>query len=484
MKIPIFNFDTTYTALPNHLFTTLKPTPVSSPEIVIVNKNFARSIGINIAHINSDEQAAIFSGNYLVKESTPFAQAYAGHQFGYFSILGDGRAVMLGEHITPDKQRLDIQLKGAGSTPYSRSGDGRAALGPMLREYIVSEAIHHLGIPTTRGLAVVKTGENVRRETTLPGAILTRIASSHIRVGTFQLAASQGDVACIQSLLDYTIKRHFPELTNRHNTACALLYTVVEKQAELITHWMRVGFIHGVMNTDNMTLSGETIDYGPCAFMDAYQPNTTLSSIDDLGRYAYANQPKIAQWNLTKLAETLLPLIDKDRNKAINIAEAIIRPFKEIYHKKWMMMMRAKLGLFGSYTDDESLITHLLSWMESNHADYTNTFRDLTQKGRPKGRIYQQKAFNEWYIRWQNRLQQHSTPFDASLRLMRSNNPTVIPRNHTIEQILEAANAGDFASLREALDIFKTPYEVHDNRSTYQAPPKPSERIYQTFCGT
>jgi uncharacterized protein YdiU (UPF0061 family) len=478
-------FDNSYSKLPQFFYTPLEPVPVKAPELVILNEELAKNMGLDFSLLKSEEKSALFGGNRILEGSNSIALAYAGHQFGHFTVLGDGRAILLGEHITPDHKRLDIQLKGSGRTPYSRRADGRAALGPMLREYVISEAMHYLGIPTTRSLAVVKTGENVMRERVLPGAILTRIASSHIRVGTFQFAASQGDPKLVKSLLDYTISRHYPGLVDSDNKAVALINAVIRKQADLIVHWMRVGFIHGVMNTDNMTLSGETIDYGPCAFMDTYDPNTVFSSIDHMGRYAYINQPKIAQWNIARLAEALVPLIHNDINKALDIAGDTINTFTDIYHDKWLSMMRAKLGLFGECKSDEVLIGSLLDWMQISNADFTNTFRDLSASDKPIGELYKQESFHVWYGRWQERLKQNTKPFTSSLCLMKSVNPAVIPRNHKVEQVLDAATyEGDLKPFHALLKVLKEPYKKRQIDKTYLLPPPPSDGIYQTFCGT
>ncbi len=484
MKDCGFKFDNSYLGLPDGFYTRLDPLPVPAPAPVIVNEELAAAMGLDFSALSDKEQAALFAGDTLPCGAEPFAQAYAGHQFGHFAMLGDGRAHMWGEHITADGARLDMQFKGSGRTPYSRRGDGRAALGPMLREYIISEAMHALGIPTTRSLAVVTTGENVLRETHLPGAILTRVASSHIRVGTFEFAAAQGDHALVRTLLDYTVNRHDPGMKEARKTALAFLQKVMARQVDLIVHWMRTGFIHGVMNTDNMTISGETIDYGPCAFMDAYNPETVFSSIDHMGRYAYANQPLIAQWNLARLAETLLPLIDTDMKKAIQKAEETINGFAALYQKKWLAMMRAKLGLFDAHKDDGKLISDLLDWMQNNHSDYTNTFRDLSQAHRPDAKIYEHKVFVDWYERWQARLQANTKPLTSSLCLMKNNNPAVIPRNHKIEETLEAAAAGDMKPFHDLLSALKEPYKDRAHLEPYQSPPTAGERVYQTFCGT
>jgi len=369
-----WNFDNSYSRLPDSFKETIDPVKVKKPELVLFNKDLAKNIDLDFSNIKNEELSALFSGNLLPKNSNSIAQAYAGHQFGHFTMLGDGRAVLIGEHLSKNKKRYDIQFKGSGKTAFSRNGDGRAALGPMLREYIISESMHHLNIPTTRSLAVVKTGESVMRDTELIGAILTRVASSHIRVGTFQYIAARKNEDELKMLLEHVIKRHYPNIDKAKNKSIEILKIVLEKQVDLVVHWMRVGFIHGVMNTDNMSISGETIDYGPCAFMDVYDPKTVFSSIDRTGRYAYCNQPVITKWNLARFAECLIPLIDKDQNNAIKIATEIINSFEKKYEEKWLNMMRDKLGLFGDEKNDQSLILDLLTWMHEVKADYTNTF--------------------------------------------------------------------------------------------------------------
>ena len=478
-------FHNTYARLPQMMLSRLDPVPVKNPKLIIFNKELSKELGLDFSFVSNETTASLLSGNLLPEGSESIAQAYAGHQFGHFTILGDGRVITIGEHIVPSNKRFDIQFKGSGQTPYSRGGDGRAALGPMLREYIVSESMHGLGIPTTRSLAVVKTGENVIRETPLPGAILTRVASSHIRVGTFQYAATRGDLKTLKSLVDYSIDRHYPNLKSKKNPALTLLQTVMEKQISLVTNWMRVGFIHGVMNTDNMTISGETIDYGPCAFMDAYDPETVFSSIDHYGRYAYFNQPGITKWNLLKFAETLLPLIDENKSKAIEVAENTINNFGELYKKKWLEMMKKKLGLFGENSQDENLINNLLLWMNKNKADYTNTFISLMNKNILKEKLFQSKEFVEWYQQWQQRLRKNKETTELSLSLMRTNNPLVIPRNHKIEESLNAASfRNDLLPIDNLLKVLKKPYKDRSGISDYQIPPLPGKNIYQTFCGT
>ena len=480
----IFRLESTYAELPPVFFNKLSPTPVSQPSLVIFNDKLTDEIGLNLSTMDEKDLIKLLSGNLIPDGVEPFAQAYAGHQFGNFTMLGDGRAIVLGEHITPSGGRFDIQLKGSGRTPYSRGGDGRAALGPMLREYIISEAMHSLGIPTTRSLAVVTTGERVFREDELTGAILTRVASSHIRVGTFEFAAIQQDKAITRALLDYLIHRHFPEIREDENSALSLLNAVIQKQADLITHWMRVGFIHGVMNTDNMALSGETIDYGPCAFMDRFAPDTVFSSIDHRGRYAYANQPHIAQWNIARLAEAILPLIHEKREKAIEMAEDSLNAFESIYKNRWLIMMCSKLGLSEINETNEKLVTDLLDLMHQNAADYTNTFLDLTQKTLPESKLFKTEEFKSWQIRWHKQIKLEDQDLESCLSLMRSVNPAIIPRSHKVEEVLTASEQGDFKPLHSLLKAIEDPYENRENLVSYQVPPRPEERVLQTFCGT
>jgi uncharacterized protein YdiU (UPF0061 family) len=478
-----FHLESTYAELPEVFFSKLSPTPVNQPEMVIFNQSLADQVGLKLGELSIDERTQFLCGNQIPQGIKPFAQAYAGHQFGNFTILGDGRAIVMGEHLTPSGQRIDLQLKGSGRTPYSRGGDGRAALGPMLREYIISEAMHALGIPTTRSLAVVSTGEKVFRETELPGAVLARIAGSHIRVGTFEFASLQQDKRITEALLDYMIDRHFPEIKGKENKVLAVIEAVIDQQAALITHWMRVGFIHGVMNTDNMALSGESIDYGPCAFMDTFAPDTVFSSIDHRGRYAYANQPYIAQWNIARLAESLLPLIDGKREEVIATVEDLLNSFEQVYKSKWLTMMGSKLGLTEVSIKDEKLITDLLDWMHNNSADFTNTFRDLCKK-LPAGELYESETFQNWFARWQNRLKKEKQELETSYVLMRSLNPAVIPRNHKVEEALQAGEKGDFDPLHALLHAIDKPYQDDEHLLPYQSPPRPEEKVLQTFCGT
>ena len=478
-----WRFDNTYSKLPDTMMSKLSPIPVKKPELVILNNSLSEKLGLDFSTIDKENLSLMFAGNLLPEGSLSIAQAYAGHQFGHFTMLGDGRAIVMGEHLSKNNERFDIQFKGSGKTPFSRRGDGRAALGPMLREYIVSESMHGLNIPTTRSLAVVKTGENVIRETSLPGAILTRVASSHIRVGTFQYVAMRNDIKTLKKLLDYTIKRHYPELKNNINPALSLLKAVIEKQIELVVNWMRVGFIHGVMNTDNMTISGETIDYGPCAFMDNYDPKTVFSSIDYHGRYAYGNQPDIINWNLLRFAETLIPLINKREDKAVEIIKDTFNKFNKVYKESWDSMMRKKLGLFGKKKQDENLVNQLLSWMSQNNADYTNTFCYLMKEDFVKDKPFQNSAFKKWYKEWRNRIKQNKKPDNLSLNLMRSTNPLVIPRNHKVEESLDAANNNDLVPFHNLLQVLKKPYERLEKKE-YQLTPPPNTKEYKTFCGT
>ena len=477
-----WHFDNTYLKLSKTFREEIKPTPVHDPNLVILNEALAKDLNLDFSKIDNTELSKLFSGNVLPNDTNTIAQAYAGHQFGHFTMLGDGRAVLLGEHLVNNAKRFDIQFKGSGRTSFSRSGDGRAVLGPMLREYIISEAIHALNIPTTRSLAVVSTGEKVVRENLLPGAILTRVASSHIRVGTFQYIAAKQNIDDLTTLVDYTIERHYPEIQSSKNKALDLLNLVMEKQCQLVINWMRVGFIHGVMNTDNMTLSGETIDYGPCAFMDQYDPKTVFSSIDKFGRYSFSNQPPITKWNLARLAECLIPLIDKDEDQAIKIASEIIDNFQNIYETKWLNMMRDKLGLFGEDKDDLELINNLLNWMQSNQADYTNTFCYLMNISSIQDQIYKDKDFIDWSKNWEKRILINGWSKENSLELMKKNNPIVIPRNHKVEEALEAANDNNLKPMYNLLSILKKPYTKQINIEKFQTPS--NNQNYQTFCGT
>ena len=476
-------FDNTYSKLPDPFKEEIGPVPVKNPELVILNKNLSKELNLDFSNLDNKKISELFSGNSLPPGSNSIAQAYAGHQFGHFTMLGDGRAVLIGEHLSKKKDRYDIQFKGSGKTAFSRNGDGRAALGPMLREYIISEAMHNLNIPTTRSLAVVKTGEDVIRETSLQGAILTRVALSHIRVGTFQYIAARDKKDELEILLNYVIQRHYPNIQNSKNKALDLLKVVMEKQIDLVINWMRVGFIHGVMNTDNMSISGETIDYGPCAFMDIYDPKSVFSSIDQMGRYAYCNQPVITKWNLSRFAECLIPLIDKDQNKSIEMATEIINSFEKKYEEKWLNMMRDKLGLFGAEDKDKILILDLLTWMHKNKLDYTNTFCHLMNFEIEKNKNFKDNDFQNWKKRWQERLKTNNNSPEKYIKLMKNVNPLIIPRNHKVEEVLNEANKSNIKPLIKLLEVLNNPYFEQKNIIDYQKPSSSKEK-YQTFCGT
>ena len=479
-----WNFNNTYFNLSNSFKANINPIPVKNPELVLLNKVLASELNLNFSKVTEKELSQVFSGNSLPDGSNPIAQAYAGHQFGHFTILGDGRAILMGEHISKNNERFDIQFKGSGQTPFSRNGDGRAALGPMLREYIISEAMHYLNIATTRSLAVVKTGEEVVRENKLKGAILTRVASSHLRVGTFQYITVRKNENELRTLVDYTINRHYPNIKKSKNQALDLLRVLIDLQIDLVVHWMRVGFIHGVMNTDNMSISGETIDYGPCAFMDIYDPKTVFSSIDEFGRYAYFNQPSITKWNLARFAECLVPLINPNKEKAIEIATEEINNFDKKYEAKWINMMRDKLGLFGQDSKDQVLILDLLTWMHQNKADYTNTFCFLMDENFQYNKIYNNGDFLIWKKRWNERLKLNNNSNEKCLSLMKSVNPLVIPRNHKVEEALESANNNNLSPLKKLITILEKPYKQLNENIDYQSPAPIINKKYKTFCGT
>jgi uncharacterized protein YdiU (UPF0061 family) len=480
MNIANWRFDNSYARLPAAFHARLDPTPVRQARAIILNRGLASRLGLEF----DDGAAAILGGNAIPQGAEPLAQAYAGHQFGNFTMLGDGRAILLGEHIAPDGVRFDIQLKGAGPTPFSRRGDGRAALGPMLREYLISEAMHSLGIPTTRSLAVVATGEPVYREEVLDGAVLTRVAASHLRVGTFEYAAARDDIEGLKALTAYAIDRHYPELKAADNPPLALLDAVIAKQADLVVEWMRVGFIHGVMNTDNMTISGETIDYGPCAFLDAYDPMTAFSSIDMRKRYAFANQPPIAQWNLARLAESLIPLLDANEERAVALASERIGGFKVLYEDRYAAMMRRKLGFAGADAVDGELAGALLEWMRERRADYTNTFQSLAD-GKIPGNASEDGQFAQWHEAWKARIARQQGGAEAALETMRFANPVFIPRNHKVEEALDAAaDSGNLAPFMALLEVVSEPYRNRDGLEEYRHPMPEAKGPYRTFCGT
>ncbi len=477
-----WHFDHSYIKLPKDFFVKQPPIKVLNPKLILFNEPLLKSLGLDKESLSLEAWTNIFSGNEIPEKAYPIAQAYAGHQFGHFTLLGDGRAVLLGEQISPDSERFDIQFKGSGQTPYSRRGDGRAALGPMLREYIISEAMHALNIPTTRSLAVTATGESVMREELLPGAILTRVAKSHIRVGTFQFVSTLNDVNKLKILADYTIDRHYSECKEEANPYLAFLNAVISRQAILVSQWMHVGFIHGVMNTDNMSISGETIDYGPCAFMDRYHPETVFSSIDRQGRYAYRNQAPIAQWNLARFAETLLPLIDQDKDKSIQLASQSVNGFSDQFQMAWLKGMRQKLGLFDENPSDIDLINELLILMQKNKADYTLTFRHLSSNAILNDTIFEDESFKAWYKKWLNRIQKQKEGEERSKLMMLRHNPVVIPRNYLVEKaLLLAVQDQDYRFLNDFIAALKKPYE---DSKVFSEPPLEEDKSYQTFCGT
>ena len=495
-----WRLEDSYQELPSKLYSKVFPHPVKNPEVVIYNTTLGEKLGISIREGETSQGASLFSGNEAPEGAVPIAQAYAGHQFGHFTLLGDGRAITLGEHITPRGDRYDIQLKGSGATPYSRRGDGRAALGPMLREYIISEAMNALGIPSTRALAVVTTGENILREKELPGAILTRVASSHIRVGTFEYIARFGSLEEIKALADYTIWRHFPQLLEESEDQLQsskdqvslqslkylkLFQEVMRRQAVLIAKWQSVGFIHGVMNTDNMAISGETIDYGPCAFMDAYDPNTVFSSIDRGGRYAYKNQPSIAKWNLARFAETLLPLIDKDQNQGLRLMEKALGDFDEIYREQWLRGMGKKIGISQASIEDRGLIEGLLDIMQKEHLDYTNTFIALTYGTKEALGITFSEELDSWKEKWKKRLSKEGETEEEIKERMKTYNPLVIPRNHQVEKAINGAvDRKDYQGIADLMQVLRQPYGYTKEHEPYQKPPGPREKPYVTYCGT
>ncbi len=487
----MIHFDNSYARLPERFIAPVLPTPVKAPQLIAFNRPLAEELGLDVEDIDNARLAEIFSGNAVPQGAEPLAMAYAGHQFGNFVLqLGDGRAILLGEVIDRNGKRRDIQLKGSGPTRFSRRGDGRAALGPVLREYIVSEAMYALGIPATRALAAVTTGERVQREVGLPGGVFTRVAASHIRVGTFQFFAAREDNEGIKALADYVIDRHYPEAKQAENPYFAMLQGITQRQRNLICRWMMVGFIHGVMNTDNMAVSGETIDFGPCAFLDEYHPNKVFSSIDAQGRYAYNNQPGIAQWNIARLAECLLPLLDEDQDKAVDLANSVLADFASEFPKSWLSAMRGKLGLTTEDAGDEQLLQDLLALMQRSEVDFTLTFRKLCDAAEGnaeafRGMFIDLAAADEWLSRWNSRTAQEPASGPERARTMRSINPAIIPRNHRIEELIAAAvEDNDFEPFQDMLKAIARPYEEDEKFSVYMQPPMNHERVFRTFCGT
>ena len=487
----IVNFDNSYSCLPEEFFQRINPVPVKAPKLIIFNNDLGENLGIDVNQ-NNECYAQIFSGNIIPNGASPIALAYAGHQFGNFvSQLGDGRAVLLGEVTGPKKQRHDIQLKGSGQTQFSRQGDGRSPLGPVIREYVLSEAMHSLNVPTTRSLAAVSSGEQVYRETSISGAILTRVAKSHIRIGTFEYFAAHKQLENLKTLSDYTIERHYPEVKSSKNCYLSLLNAVSNKQAELVAHWMSIGFIHGVMNTDNTSITGETIDYGPCAFMDTYDPSTVFSSIDHNGRYSFGNQPQIIEWNLACFATCLIPLIDEDPSKAKKQAGELIKDVSVKINKAIMDKMRQKIGLSSKQKTAHQLLEKLLKIMLDNHSDYTLTFRYLSdvlgEKGdsKFKEQFTTQDEISKWLVEWQSCIDNQGQPKEKICRSMRLVNPAFIPRNHLIERIIKAAvDHDDYSEMKTLSSILSNPYKEQNVDIDYMSPPEPSEKVYQTFCGT
>lgn len=481
--MPIFNFDNSYLQLSDKFYREVKPNPAPNPELLLLNKDLVEELDLQISDEN--ELIKILSGNELADSSQPIAQAYAGHQFGHFTMLGDGRAILLGEHLTQSQKRFDIQLKGAGQTPFSRRGDGKAAVKPMLREFLMSEAMHHLNVPTSRSLAVIKTGEPVYRETVLEGAVLTRVMSSHIRVGTFEFARYFGGIEEVRELMNYTINRHFPELNDAQNPALALLEKVMDLQMDLIVNWLRIGFIHGVMNTDNTSIPGETFDYGPCAFMGIYNPEIVFSSIDRESRYAFGNQPNVIKWNLSRLAETLLLLINSDEKKAIELASEKINSFDEVFTQKWWEMMFAKLGISNSKPGDDDLVNELLRLMELHQKDYTNTFTYLRMPEIfDESQFFLDEKFDAWIQKWKSRIKLENDGTSSAFELMENQNPIIIPRNYFVEKALDKVEKSDFSFLNSFLYLLKTPYEFRSEMKEFLQTPDEFDSDYMTFCGT
>ncbi|MCL6706956.1 YdiU family protein [Pseudomonas sp. R2.Fl] len=485
------SFDNSYTRLPDRLYRHVRPSPAPAPKLIRFNHALARELGLDVAGLSDAELAAIFGGARVPEGAAPIAMAYAGHQFGFFNPqLGDGRALLLGEVIDRKGLRRDIHLKGSGETPFSRNGDGKAALGPVIREYIVSEAMHALGIPTTRALAAVLTGEKVIRETALPGAVFTRVAASHIRIGTFQYFAARGDTDAVRALADHAVARHYPELAEADNPYLGLLQGVAGRQARLIARWMSVGFIHGVMNTDNMTISGETIDYGPCAFMDSYDPLKVFSSIDRQGRYAYSNQPGIGQWNLARLAEALLPLLDENQDVAVEAANGALVEFGRAFQEAWLDAFSRKLGLTGAEEGDLELVNDFLTLMHEGEADFTLAFRALgkvaggAEEGALKALFGPLADLGPWLSRWRTRLADSSVSPEARQAAMEAVNPAIIPRNHRIEEAIQAATYDDFSFFERLHEALKEPYVENPDFADYRTPPTPEQVVTRTFCGT
>ena len=488
---PHFNFDNSYARAFEDFYVRCRATLAVAPKLLKLNHALAEELGLDPVALDSEVGSAIFSGNAIPEGAEPLAQAYAGHQFGgYAPQLGDGRALLLGEVIDTRQRRRDIQLKGSGPTPFSRGGDGKAPLGPVLREYLIGESMHALGIPTTRALAAVATGETVYRETPLPGAVLTRVAASHIRIGTFQFFAARGGVEKVRDLAEYAIARHYPAIAEAENPFLAFFQAVTDAQASLVARWMNVGFIHGVMNTDNMAISGETIDYGPCAFMDTYAPGTVFSSIDRQGRYAYGNQPEILSWNLTRLAETLIPLVDPVKDRAIELLTDVLHQVQPLYEQHWLAGMRSKIGLSTEDSGDLDLVNDLLWVMKDGQADFTLFFRRLSQalredSGAVENLLEQSGAFDVWVRRWRKRLEREGVSIEVRAQEMDRVNPIYIPRNHKVEEALAAAvQHEDMEPFSKLLAVIGRPFDETTGNEAYTEPAPATDIPYRTFCGT
>lgn len=480
-----WNFDNTYRKLSPDFYSVVEPIPVSKPELILLNSRLADELGLDFSKADLSELASLFTGNQLPEGSEPIAQAYAGHQFGHFTMLGDGRAIVLGEHLSPDGRRFDIQFKGSGRTPYSRSGDGRATLYSMLREYLISESLYHLGIPASGSLAVAETGEPVYRETTHNGAVLTRVASSHIRIGTFEYAARFLSLDKRREFLEYVVTRHYPGLTDSKNKALDLLKHVAEKQMNLAIEWLRTGFIHGVLNTDNMSICGESIDFGPCAFMNSFDPSIAFSSVDMNNRYAFGNQPGIIQWNLSIFAGTLLPFLDDNQEKAIESAQDVIKEFGPRFEDKWYQMMGNKLGFNKTGSQEKVLINQLLSWMQRSEADYTNTFLIISNPEKKPVHFDADEEFHKWHTAWKTLIEKQHNGLSAVRKRMARINPLNIPRNHLVEEALtEASTHSDYAKFNSLLEKLKKPYQENWDEKDLQEVPPGFDEQYKTYCGT
>lgn len=498
----VFPFDNSYARLPAYFYSRVNPQPVKRPALIRLNEELAAELNLDTAQLRQDEQVAVFAGNRIPAQAEPLAMAYTGHQFGHFNPqLGDGRAILLGELLNNQGERFDVQLKGSGRTPYSRGGDGRAAIGPVLREYIMCEFMHAAGIATTRALAAVSTGETIMREHLLPGAIITRLSRSYVRVGTFQFFAAQQNFQAVRELADYVIARNYPQAAETENPYQALLEAVIQKQAALIAQWMQIGFIHGVMNTDNASIAGETIDYGPCAFMDSYHADTVYSSIDRQGRYAYRNQPAIGHWNMCRFAETLIPLLAEDSEEAVAIAQQAINTYPDFYQNSWLQGMRSKLGLATEVEDDEALVHELLAVMSDGKADFTLTFRvlsELTLDAVDNGSSESSEAlssltalftdaaaFTEWLDKWQQRLATETRSDAERQAAMQAVNPLYIPRNHLVEAVIRSAeDHGEFQPFHDLVELLQEPFQQQDVADRYTQPPQAEEVVQNTFCGT